>query len=47
MKKVAEGDVTADKHGLVTVPKFTVGRKGWGNRLVLTRKEVRAPSILR
>jgi len=39
MKKIAEGDVTADKHGLVTVPRVTVGRKGWGNRLVLTRKK--------
>ena len=39
MKKIAEGEVTADKYGLVTVPKVTVGRKGWGNRLVLTRKK--------
>jgi hypothetical protein len=33
--KVAEGDVTVDKYGLVTVPKFLVGKKGLGNRLVL------------
>ena len=37
-KKIAEGNVQADKHGLVTVPKFVIGRKGWGSRLVLTRK---------
>lgn len=36
-KEIAKGDVTADKHGLVTVPGFVVGKKGWGNRLVLTR----------
>ena len=37
-KKIAEGDVTADEHGLVTVPDFIIGKKGWGNRLVLIRK---------
>ncbi len=37
-KKIAEGEVTAGKHGLVTVPKFVIGKKGWGNRLVLKRK---------
>ena len=34
--KVAEGDVTVDQYGLVTIPKFLVGRNGLGNRLVLT-----------
>jgi hypothetical protein len=34
----AEGWVEADAHGLVTVPEFVVGRKGWGSRLVLSRK---------
>jgi len=33
--KVAEGNVTVDKYGLVTVPQFLVGKKGLGNRLVL------------
>ena len=33
---VAEGNVTADKYGLITVPRFVVGKKGLGNRLVLT-----------
>ena len=37
-KKRDEGDVTADRHGLVTVRRFVVGKKGWGNRLVLTRR---------
>ena len=37
-KKIAEGDVQADKHGLVTVPSFVIGTKGWGSRLALTRK---------
>jgi len=37
-KKIAEGDMTAERHGLVTVPKFVIRRKGWGSRLVLTRK---------
>ncbi len=37
-KKIAGGEVTADKHGLVTVPKFQIGKKGWGNRLVLKVK---------
>ncbi|MFQ5809364.1 MAG: alpha/beta hydrolase family protein [Armatimonadota bacterium] len=36
-RKVAEGSVRADKHGLVTVTGFAVGKGGWGNRLVLTR----------
>ncbi|KPK79881.1 MAG: hypothetical protein AMJ81_12670 [Phycisphaerae bacterium SM23_33] len=36
-KKVAEGQVAADEHGLVTVPKFLIGKAGWGSRLVLTR----------
>jgi hypothetical protein len=36
-RKFAEGHVEADQHGLVTVPEFTVGRRGWGNRLALTR----------
>ncbi len=35
-KKVAAGEVTVGEHGLVTVPKFQIGKKGWGNRLVLT-----------
>jgi hypothetical protein len=35
--RVNGGQVAADAHGLVTVPAFAVGRKGWGNRLVLTR----------
>ncbi len=34
--KTAEGNVTVDKYGLVTVPQFVVGKKGLGNRLVLT-----------
>ena len=34
--KVAEGDVTVDQYGLVTIPKFIIGRNGLGNRLVLT-----------
>ena len=34
--KVAEGDVTVDQYGLVTVPTFLIGNKGLGNRLVLT-----------
>ena len=34
--KVAEGDVTVDQYGLVTIPKFLIGRNGLGNRLVLT-----------
>lgn len=33
--KVAEGNVTVDKYGLVSVPNFVVGKKGLGNRLVL------------
>jgi len=37
MHKIAEGEVSTDKNGLVTIRSFTVGRKGWGNRLVLTR----------
>ena len=37
-RKLAEGDVAADAHGLVTVEKFTIGKRGWGNQLVLTRK---------
>jgi hypothetical protein len=37
-KKIGEGEVTADAHGLVTVPKFVIGKAGWGNRLVLLRK---------
>lgn len=37
-RKIAEGDVRTHTHGLVTVPEFTVGRKGWGNRLLLTRR---------
>ena len=36
LKKLADGEATADDHGLVTVPKFVIGKKGWGNRLVLT-----------
>ena len=38
--KVAEGDVTVDQYGLVTIPKFQVGRNGLGNRLVLTASTV-------
>ena len=37
-RKVAEGEVKADAHGLVTVKRFIIGKAGWGNRLVLTRK---------
>ena len=37
--KRAEGEVKADAHGLVTVPGFVVGRKGWGSKLVLVRKK--------
>lgn len=37
-EKIAEGDGTADKDGLVTVEKFLVGKKGLGNRLVIKRK---------
>jgi hypothetical protein len=37
-KKIDSGEVKADKNGLVTVPKFVIGKKGWGNRLVLTLK---------
>lgn len=36
-RRVAEGHVEAHEHGLVTVRGFAVGRKGWGNRLVLSR----------
>ncbi len=38
MHKIAEGDVATDENGLVTIHGFAVGRKGWGNRLVLTRR---------
>jgi len=34
-KKVAEGTVTADKHGLVTVEEFAFDKPGWGNRLII------------
>ena len=37
-RKLAEGDTPADTHGLVTVKQFTIGKAGWGNRLVLTKK---------
>jgi hypothetical protein len=37
-RRIGQGEVAADEHGLVTVPKFQIGRAGWGNRLVLTRK---------
>ncbi len=37
-RKVAEGDTAADKHGLVTVKQFTIGKAGWGNRLVLKKR---------
>jgi len=37
-RKIAEGHVETDKHGLVTVRGFAIGRGGWGNRLVLTRE---------
>ena len=37
-RRIAEGEVAAAAHGLVTVPAFLIGKKGWGNRLVLTRK---------
>jgi hypothetical protein len=36
-KKIAEGTVAADAHGLVTVPAFVIGKAGLGNRLVLQR----------
>lgn len=35
--KRAGGEVKADANGLVTVPGFVVGRKGWGSKLVLER----------
>ncbi|MCP4787809.1 MAG: hypothetical protein GY903_09755 [Fuerstiella sp.] len=38
--KVAEGDVTVDQYGLVTIPNFLVCGKGLGNRLVLTASAV-------
>jgi prolyl oligopeptidase family protein len=34
-KSIAKGTVEADKYGLVTIEKFKVGTKGWGNRLVI------------
>lgn len=34
-KKVADGTVTADEHGLVTAPKFVIAKAGLGNRLVI------------
>ena len=37
-KKIASGEVVVDKYGLVTVEKFTVGKKGLGNRLKLRGK---------
>ena len=37
-KRIAEGDVAADAHGLVTVKGFVIGKQGWGNRLLLTRE---------
>ena len=37
-KLIAEGEVAADEHGLVTAPEVLVGREGWGSRLVLTRR---------
>ena len=36
-KKIADGEVAADAHGLVTVPGFAIGKAGLGNRLVLLR----------
>jgi hypothetical protein len=36
--KRAEGEVLADANGLVTVPGFVVGRKGWGSKMVLKRE---------
>ena len=36
--KIAEGTVTAEEHGLVTVENFQINKAGWGNRLVLYRK---------
>jgi len=36
--KLAEGAVTADEHGLVTVRQMAVGQQGWGNRLVISSK---------
>lgn len=38
-QKIADGVVTADKHGLVTVEKFKIGAGGWGNRLIIKRKK--------
>lgn len=35
-KELAKGEVETDKWGLVTVKKFHVSKKGWGNRLILT-----------
>lgn len=35
-KTVESGTVTVDKHRLVTVVNFMVGKEGWGNRLVLS-----------
>lgn len=37
--KRAEGAVQADANGLVTVPGFVVGRKGWGSRLVMSKSD--------
>ena len=34
--QVAVGEVRADRHGLVTVPRVSIGAKGWGNRLMIT-----------
>jgi len=34
-KVIDKGTVKADKHGLVTVTEFRVGKAGWGNRLVI------------
>ncbi len=36
-EKIADGEVSADINGLVTVPKFQIGKKGWGNKLILKR----------
>jgi hypothetical protein len=36
-RKIASGEMVVDKHGLVTVETFTIGKKGLGNRLKLKR----------
>jgi len=35
-ERIASGEVSVDRHGLITVPEFIVGKRGLGNRLILT-----------